>query len=205
MSDIREEEMVQLKGSEKANVGSDDVSTFEKNRDQERFLSSLEMENDVTSEMNHSTNERKLKEKTETEKANKKQQKLHKWESKEFIVYRPETQIEQRYETKVLIEQQDKAAVETLAKKNEEELDKSEESIDVKDEVNKNDNVSDFDVTEKEKKESSEENRNEIKEVEKIVKDNQKKVLREQKSFSEQVSISPTYFLLNLLPKREIV
>ena len=194
MSDIREEEMVQLKRSEKANVGSDDVSTFEKNQDKERFLSSLEMESDVTSEMNHSTNERKLKEKTETEKANKKQQKLHKWESKEFIVYRPETQIEQRDETEVLIEQQDKAAVETLAKKNEEELDKSEESIDVKDEVNKNDNVSDFDVTEKEKKESSEENRNEMKEVGKIVKDNQKKVLREQKSFSEQVSISPISF-----------
>ena len=194
MSDIREEEMVQLKRSEKANVGSDDVSTFEKNRDQERFLSSLEMENDVTSEMNHSTNECKLKEKTETEKANKKQQKLPKWESKEFIVYRPETQIEQRYETEVLIDQRDESAVATLTKKIEEELGKSEESIDVKDEVNKNDNVSDFDVTEKEKKESSEENRNEMKEVEKIVKDNRKKVLREQKSFSEQVSISPISF-----------
>ena len=149
------------------------------------------MEKEVSYEMNHSTDEQKLKEKTETEKANKK---LQKWESKEFIVYRPETQIEQRYETEVLIEQRDKSAVETLAKKNEEKLDKIEESINVKDEVNKNDNVSDFDATEKEKKESSEENRNEMKEVEKIVKDNQKKVLREQKSFSEQVSISPISF-----------
>ena len=66
LSDIKEEEMVQFKGTEKTNIRNDDVSTFENNRDQ--FSSSLEMENDVSSELN-ATDERKLNEKFETEKA----------------------------------------------------------------------------------------------------------------------------------------
>ncbi len=89
--------------------------------------------------------------------------------------------MEQRYETEVLTEEKAK----TLAEKDEEVLDKVEESVDVKDEANlkKKNSFEDIGKVEEDKTENSEEI--EIKEL----KYNRKKVLREQKSFTEQVSI----------------
>ncbi len=193
MSNIQEEEMVQFKGGEKQR---NDVSSFS---------SSLDLEKDVDVELN-ATDERKLFEKTETENLNKKKKaKVSKWESKEFIVYRPETQVEERYETEVLIEKQDKKE-EIVAKKNEGELDKVEECVDVNDEAYFKEDS--FEGLEEKKKESLNEKTNEVKEVENetIAKEGQKRVLKEQKSFSEQVYFTLTHiFLQHLYQKRLVV
>ncbi len=74
--------MVQFKGGQKEN--RNDISTFSPDLG---FSSSLEMEKDVSSQIN-ATDEHKLREK-ETIEEPKKKSKLQKWESKEFIVYRP--------------------------------------------------------------------------------------------------------------------
>ncbi len=100
--------------------------------------------------------------------------------------------MEQRYET--LTEEKGK----TLAKQDEEVLDKVEESVDVKDEANlkKKDSFEDIGKVEQDKKESSEET--DMKEF----KYNRKKVLREQKSFTEQVSILLTHFFTENVSKK---
>jgi hypothetical protein len=190
LSNIQEEEMVQFKGGEKQR---NDVSSFS---------SSLDLEKGVDVELN-ATDERKLFEKTETENLNnKKKAKVSKWESKEFIVYRPETQVEERYETEVLIEKQDKKE-EIVAKKNEEALDKVEECVDVNDEANNKEDS--FEGLEEKKKESLKEKTNEVTEVENetIAKEGQKRVLKEQKSFSEQVYFTLTHILCNICTKKD--